>query len=608
MTVTNERPFHLPPQIAASDNLTARVRAAAKDEASPFDGDPYYEDLFDQLGRALHRNEPRHALLVGERGVGQQAVVVELARRAATGKVAFLRDRQFVTIDCKWIARDESRMRLDAILSHIANTPDLVVCIEGLASLLANEGAASNRSRLLWGLSRAACRVIGLVTPNECDLYFGDDPDAASFFSAVPIEEPEPATAVRLLQHYARGLEHRFEVAIDSEAIALAVRLTHTYILNAQLPHKALRVLHAECEDIRYERTRGESARREVTTADVVRRVAALTGIPETTLLGTGDATDYRAGLTRLVVGQEHVVSAVASELRLVKAGLVDPGKPASVMLFVGQTGTGKTELAKALARFYSGSRRLKVFTLGNFVEPHSVSGIIGVPPGYVGHEQGGRLVNELLADPYSVFLLDEADKAHPDVMQPFLNLFDEGWIYDQRGVKAYGDKAMFILTTNVGQRQIAEMTREGKSIDEITARLRESLTQIRHSKSNRPVFTAELLARIKQVLVFRSLTREAMVGIAERVGEEVATEWRHRRGRQLEIDPALFETIGTDAHRRNEAAEGREGGRIVRKLFSERIEAAIQERIASDPELYRRATKVVVHADGEAVVRVSIS
>ena len=98
-------------------------------------------------------------------------------------------------------------------------------------------------------------------------------------------------------------------------------------------------------------------------------------------------------------------------------------------MLFVGQTGTGKTEMAKALARLYSSSKRLKTFTLGNFSEPHSVSGLIGVPAGYVGHDQGGRLINDLNADPYSVFLLDEADKSHPDVMQPFLNLFDEGWI-----------------------------------------------------------------------------------------------------------------------------------------------------------------------------------
>src|SRR4029077_20166302 len=183
---------------------------------------------------------------------------------------------------------------------------------------------------------------------------------------------------------------------------------------------------------------------------------------------GIAERSDYEQGLREVIFGQDHAVRAVATELGLIKAGMTDPNKPASVMLLLGQTGTGKTEMAKALARFYSTSKRLKTYTLGNCVEPHSVSTIIGVPPGYVGTDQGGRLINELNADPYCVFLLDEADKAHPDVLQPFLNLFDEGWVCDQRGVKGYADKSIFILTTNVGQRMIADMVQQGKDMSEI--------------------------------------------------------------------------------------------------------------------------------------------
>lgn len=221
---------------------------------------------------------------------------------------------------------------------------------------------------------------------------------------------------------------------------------------------------------------------------------------------GIAEQSDFARSLSEEVVGQPHVLKELTAELDLIKAGLVDPDKPASVMLFVGQTGTGKTERAKALAKFYSASKRLRTYTLGNFVEPHSVAGIIGVPPGYVGHDQGGRIVNDLNSDPYCIFLLDEADKAHPDVLQPFLNLFDEGWIRDQRGMTGYADKSIFILTTNVGQRMIADMHKQGRTPEEIAVRMKEALAQIRHGKSNRPVFAPEFLARIKWVLVFNPL------------------------------------------------------------------------------------------------------
>ena len=246
-----------------------------------------------------------------------------------------------------------------------------------------------------------------------------------------------------------------------------------------------------------------------------------------------------------MIFGQDHAVREVATELGLIKAGMTDPTKPASVMLLLGQTGTGKTEMAKALARFYSTSKRLKTYTLGNCVEAHSVATIIGVPPGYVGHDQGGRLVNELNADPYCVFLLDEADKAHPDVLQPFLNLFDEGWVCDQRGVRAYGNKSIFILTSNVGQRMIAEMAQQGKSNEEIAGRMKEALSQIRHTKSDRPVFTPEFLARLKRIIVFRPLDRSAMEAIGRKVLAELAETWQAKRGKRLIVPEGLAAYVG---------------------------------------------------------------
>jgi ATP-dependent Clp protease ATP-binding subunit ClpA len=593
--VADGEAFLLPPQLAPSEDLTHRARTAAAPAAFPFDDEPVYERLFDSIARVLHRRQANHVLLTGERGAGKSTVIAEVARRAATGRIPFLGTRRFLSVDCRYIPPDESRPRLVGLFNHIGDHPELVVCLDGFASLLRGERELGNKEVLLAGLSRIRCQLVGLLTPREFEELICDDPDFAEFFARVEVEEPDVEVALKLLRHFAAGLEHKFQVAIDAEAVRQAVVLSANYILNDQLPAKALKLLHRVCEDIDYERGRQGARRNRVTADDMVRAVSEASGVPEETLRGIAERSDYEQSLREVILGQDHVVRTVATELGLIKAGLTDPNKPASVMMFLGQTGTGKTEMAKALARFYSTTKRLKTYTLGNCVEPHSVATIIGVPPGYVGNDQGGRLVNELNADPYCVFLLDEADKAHPDVLQPFLNLFDEGWVCDQRGVRAYANKSIFILTTNVGQRMIADMVQQGKGMDEVAARMKEALSQIRHTKSERPVFTPEFLSRIKHIIVFNPLNHEAMQGICRRLVAEMQQTWAAKRGKSLRVPEALVRYIADEAHRLNEKSQSREGGRIVRKLIAEWIEALVQREATQRPGEYRGCIEVAL-------------
>ena len=577
------------------ENLTERVRAAGFENGSPYPRDTAYGGFFDELCRALHRSSPRHVLLVRDRGVGERAALIELTRRGLEGRPPFLADKQVLLMDCRQVPAEEVRHVIETVFLKPGLSQSAILCMDGLAALFQATGPWNNRAVLLSALARAECRVIGILSPREFEEHILSDPEISELFSPVVLSEPDVDVATSLVRHFASGMEVQYQVKIDDEATRRAVLLSDSYILHERLPYKAVKLLRAVCDDLEYDRSQAGAARAQVTDADVVRKASQMTGIPEATLAGVGDAVDYHASFSNLIVGQDHVVREVATELGLIKAGMVDPGKPASVMMFVGQTGTGKTEMAKALARFYSSSKRLKTFTLGNFSEPHSVSGIIGVPPGYVGHEQGGRLVNELNSDPYGVFLLDEADKAHPDVMQPFLNLFDEGWVADQKGNKAYANRAIFILTTNVGQRQIADMCKSGKSVEEMTAIMKDSLSRIRHTKSNRPVFTAEFLARVKRIIVFRSLDQPAMQGICRLLIGQLQRDWPLKRQKALVLPDELLEVIARRGFEIDDQSQGREGGRIVRKLIADVIEAPIQAAIGAAPDTYRACGAVVV-------------
>jgi ATP-dependent Clp protease ATP-binding subunit ClpC len=586
-------PFVLPPELAPSDDLTFRAQRASGLASYPFDGDAMYDRVFDAIVRVLHRRQGNHVFLTGERGVGKNTILVELARRAATGLIPFLKNKRFVLIDCRYVPPDESRQRMVAILTQVSGHPELIVCLDGLPSLLRADLGGGNRAAFLACISQARCQCIAMLSGLDYEELVSNDPEFDEFFNRVEVEEPNLDVAIKLLRHFSDSLAARYQVEIADEAVREAVILSADYILNDQLPAKALKILRRICEDIDFEKNQLGKSRSSVTSGDVFRAVSEISGVPEETLRGIAGRSDYEQSLREFIVGQEHAVREVATELGLIKAGMTDANKPASVMLFMGQTGTGKTEMAKVLARFYSTSKRLKTYTLGNCVEPHSVSTIIGVPPGYVGTDQGGRLINELNADPYCVFLLDEADKAHPDVLQPFLNLFDEGWVCDQRGVKAHANKSIFVLTTNVAQRMIAELVQQGKTMSEITERMKEALSQIKHSKSERPVFTAEFLARIKRIIVFKPLDLEAMSGISQRLIAELQRGWLTKRGKQLQVSESVISYIADHAHQSNDRSKGREGGRVVRKLIAELIEASLQREISLQPNEYKASAAI---------------
>jgi ATP-dependent Clp protease ATP-binding subunit ClpA len=263
--------------------------------------------------------------------------------------------------------------------------------------------------------------------------------------------------------------------------------------------------------------------------------------------LGIGQDKDFRELLSKRIQGQDRAVSQVADRLDLIQKGLVDKNRPPAIFLFTGLTGTGKTELAKEISRVYSSSHVLITYPAENLKSSVDVTKILGAAPGYIGHEDGGKLINDLNRDPYSVVLFDEIEKAHPEIWDPILHLFDEGNITDSKGVTAYGNKAFFILTSNIGYEEICAMLAQGRDIEEIEKVVIQKIYDKKHAASNLPCFRPEFIARILRcggIVVFNPLSYKALRGIAQQAVNKMCSEWQASYEQELWIHEDIVDYI----------------------------------------------------------------
>jgi ATP-dependent Clp protease ATP-binding subunit ClpA len=584
-----EVPFRFPPQTPPAEDLTWLARTSDPAPA------PHLDRYFDPLCRALHRSTGNHVLITADPGAGATTLLRELARRAAGGEIPFLGRKRLVRVDGSEVEPSADGRPLHRLLDHVAGRTDLILCLDGLAGLLRGPGGTSHVRALRGALKERRVQLIGVLTSQEYDDLLAGDQALRELTTRITLTEPGRDAAVDMVRQAAAALAAEFGVAVRDGAVRRAVAMSGDYIFSQRLPLVAVKVLRRACEDLDYRRGQLGDGQDAVDADDVVRVIAEFSGVPAGQIAGTGQArTDFEQALSGVVFGQRQAITAVAHELRRIKAGLAAlDGGPASVLLFAGLTGVGKTELAKTVAQFYSASKSLQVFPMENFTERHSVSGIIGSPPGYLGHEAGGRLINDLNSDPYCVFLLDEAEKAHPEVWRPFLHLFDEGWIIDQRGVKAHGDRAIFILTTNAGHEVIERLSRAGRPAEEIEDAVRDALYRLRSSDSGSAVFTPEFVARIKRIIVFEPLDAAAMLGIARKLTDRQRTFWREKREKELLVPEELVRHIGAEAHRRNERSGGRKGGRVVRQLLADLLDRPLLLAQDRQEEAFRLATRI---------------
>ena len=405
-----------------------------------------------------------------------------------------------------------------------------------------------------------------------------------SGFEKILIEEPTVAETLEILNGVRPSLEEHHQVTITPDALRAAVELTVQHVPDRRLPDKAMDAIDQSCARKRLQsyrqasKGRGPSAsvRGEVVRDDILRTVAQWTGVPLERL--TAEAARQILGLEEelraRVVGQDHAVRAVARAIQTAKAGLAPANRPVGVFLFLGPTGVGKTQLAKSVASVLFGDeRRLVRFDMSEFTEPHSVAKLIGAPPGYVGHEQEGQLISALRTHPHSVVLFDEVEKAHPQVFDLFLQIFDEGRLAGAHGKSADFTQAVVILTSNVDV-QVQRRASMGFHAEEQSVPLAEVDPRAALVQHFRP----ELINRFDQVVVFRHLERDSLRRIIDQHVREVERllEPRHLH---LVLDDAVYD------HLLKLGESDQYGARELRRVFDRSIRQPLAQEVLTRDE-----------------------
>jgi len=511
------------------------------------------EKELDLVAQVLLRKNKNNPVLVGAAGVGKTAIVEGLARRLASSACPEpLRGSRLVELAVGALVagtkfRGEFEERLLAIAKEAEQHPNIILFLDEVHTLVgagAGAGDSLDASNIFKpALARGDLRCIGATTIEEYRRHVEKDPALDRRFEKIMIEEPTPRQALAILQGSVEGMEEHHQVHVAQDALQAAVDLTVKHVLDRQLPDKAIDALDQSCARRRLQQftqnSRDAGQKPTITADDITVTVSQWTGIPlrKLTEEATRNLLNLEVDLRARVIGQDHAVKAVARSILTAKAGLNAPNRPLGVFLFLGPTGVGKTELAKSLAHVLFGDeKRLVRFDMSEFTEPHSVSKLIGAPPGYVGHEREGQLIAALRTHPHSIVLFDEVEKAHPQVFDLFLQIFDEGRLSGAHGKTADFSQAVVILTSNIdpspdgrGAVGFGKMSNEPVPQD-----VRRGLTQF---------FRPELVNRIDEVVQFQRLDRNSLRRIIDRYVHDIELLLAARKA-SLQLEDGVYDYL----------------------------------------------------------------
>ncbi|MBA3600748.1 MAG: ATP-dependent Clp protease ATP-binding subunit [Acidobacteria bacterium] len=512
----------------------------------------------ERIVEILCRRTKNNPVLIGEAGVGKTAIIEGLAQRIIEKSVpSFLQNKRILSLDLSLIVagtkyRGQFEERLKKIMSELKEHDQYIVFIDELHTLVgagSAEGTLDAANILKPALSRGEIQCIGATTPGEFRKSIEKDRALERRFQSVKVVPPNEEEALRIVQGLAERYEAFHQIRYSKEALEAAVYQTNRYIPERFLPDKAIDVLDeagsraklrhqqeaqsepswkeavdnwkritTEDQLLAFELKTLEDSffAVEVSKDDVEEVIARWTGVPIQSIKQeeAKKLLNIEEELHRRIISQRPAISALARAIRRSRAGLKNPNKPVGSFLFLGPTGVGKTEVARTLAEFLFGSERSLIrFDMSEFMEKHTVAKFIGSPPGYVGHEEGGQLTEKLRRAPYSLVLFDEVEKAHPDLFNVLLQVFEDGVLTDAQGNTIDCKNAIFIMTSNIGARFIQKRATLGFQTGADSSRQKMEEQVMSEVKKT---FAPEFINRLDEIIIFDELLDDDLMQIID--------------------------------------------------------------------------------------------
>ncbi|WP_201711239.1 ATP-dependent Clp protease ATP-binding subunit [Dolosigranulum pigrum] len=536
----------------------------------------------DHMIQILSRKTKNNPILIGEPGVGKTAIVEGLTERlTSTEAPANLQGATIYSLSLGALVagasfRGEFEARMKAVLEELQAEEKAILFIDEIHTIVGAgnaEGSLDAGNLMKPLLARGTIKVIGSTTRSEYRKHFQKDRALVRRFQPIQIKEPSVEETITILRGIRPEYEAFHQLSISDEALELSATLSKRYIPERHLPDKAIDVMDEAAAKLRIT-TEIDTAKRMVDDQAIYSLIAKKTGIPVHKL-----QSDERKQLMHLeetlssqVIGQTEAVSAVSDAIIRSRVGIQDPNRPLGSFLFLGPTGVGKTELAKVLARelFESEDNMIRL-DMSEYMEKHSVSQLIGSPPGYVGHDDGGQLTEAVRFNPYAIILFDEVEKAHKDVFNLLLQVLDDGVLTDAKGRRVDFKNTILILTSNIGAHLLLDQVKAGDDTPEISSEVREALHEML-----RQHFRPEFLNRIDEVVTFKPLSIAVMAGIVEL---QLATLQERLQAQNI----VLAITDQAKKWIAQEAYDPAYGARPIRRFLTTHLETPIAKMIIAE-------------------------